>query len=625
MSFFDWIIVIVPVMLVLGMGLHVRRYATSVADFLTASRICGRYVICVGDIAQALSIIGLASYVEVHYRTGYAMAFWNNLTLPLGIFLSLSGYCLYRFRETRAMSLGQFLEMRYGSKGLRIFAAALRSISEMLANMIMPTIAARFFIYLLDFPEKISLFGLQIPTFMVIVTICLCMSIFLISMGGILSIIVTDAMQGMFLYPLMVVFTIFVLCKFSWSNEIAPVLMDRAAGESFINPFDISKLRDFNLFALIVTLFVTVMHRASWLGAGETNAAKTPHEQKMASLLGTWRNAMNSIFYLLIAVMIITVLNHKNFAPLAKEIRTDLCRKVATDVAGSPEMERRIVQNIEKIPPQIHEIGKDAPLSDEHNLDTTYLDNVHNTLLLGNAASQEELDAALAKDTANMNDEEKAIYLRREKRDREANAHSRFQQFRTLYNQLMIASTMRKLLPAGMLGLFCLLLFLAMVSTDDSRIFSAAITISQDCVLPFFKRQLTPRQHCWMVRWVSVGVCVFFFIGSSFMAQLDYISLFVTIVCSLWLGGCGPVMIFGLYSKFGTKAGAWASLLTGMFFSTGSIFLQRKWATWIYPMLNEHNMTETVGRWLETLSRPFNPYIVWKMNPVKCPINSKEF
>jgi hypothetical protein len=128
-----------------------------------------------------------------------------------------------------------------------------------------------------------------------------------------------------------------------------------------------------------------------------------------------------------------------------------------------------------------------------------------------------------------------------------------------------------------------------------------------------------------MVRWVSVGVCVFFFLGSYFMAQLDYINLFVTIVCSLWLGGCGPVMIFGLYSKFGTKAGAWASLLTGMFFSAGCIFVQRKWASLIYPFLSEHNLVEAVGRWLETLSRPFNPYIVWKMNAVKCPINSNEF
>lgn len=81
--------------------------------------------------------------MESQYKTGFALNFWNGFILPLSLLISLTGYCTYRFRETKAMSLGQFLEMRY-NRPLRIFAASLRSISEMLANMIMPAVAARF-------------------------------------------------------------------------------------------------------------------------------------------------------------------------------------------------------------------------------------------------------------------------------------------------------------------------------------------------------------------------------------------------------------------------------------------------------------------------------------------------
>ena len=60
MSVWDWLIVIVPTLFVLGMGLYSRRYLRDVTTFLSAGRVCGRYVISVGDVASGLSIIGLA-------------------------------------------------------------------------------------------------------------------------------------------------------------------------------------------------------------------------------------------------------------------------------------------------------------------------------------------------------------------------------------------------------------------------------------------------------------------------------------------------------------------------------------------------------------------------------------
>ena len=148
MQWYDWLIVVVPVVFVLGMGVYTRRYLKDVTTFLSAGRVCGRYVISVGDIASSLSIIGLVSYVEIHYKTGFALSYWWSITLPIGVIMGLFGYCMYRFRETQSQSIGQFFEMRYSRK-FRIFAAMLRSLSEILANMIMPALAARFFIYFL--------------------------------------------------------------------------------------------------------------------------------------------------------------------------------------------------------------------------------------------------------------------------------------------------------------------------------------------------------------------------------------------------------------------------------------------------------------------------------------------
>ena len=160
MQWYDWVIVAVPVLFVYFMGMYSRRYLRDVSAFLSAGRVCGRYVICVGDVAAGLSVTGLMSYVEIHYRTGFATAFWSALLTPLTVIMGLYGFVTYRFRETKAQSIGQFLEMRY-SRNFRIFAAALRSISEMLANMIMPALAARFYKFIilcnvLSFPVALS-------------------------------------------------------------------------------------------------------------------------------------------------------------------------------------------------------------------------------------------------------------------------------------------------------------------------------------------------------------------------------------------------------------------------------------------------------------------------------------
>jgi len=85
------------------------------------------------------------------------------------------------------------------------------------------------------------------------------------------------------------------------------------------------------------------------------------------------------------------------------------------------------------------------------------------------------------------------------------------------------------------------------------------------------------------------------------------------------------VMIFGLYSRFGTTAGAWASLVSGATLTTGYILVQRNWANVVYPWLERMELVEPVGNFLAAVSGPLNPYVLWKMDPITFPINQYEF
>ena len=625
MTWYDWLILILPVCFVMYMGFYTRRYVRGVSDFLSAGRLCGRYVISMGDVANSLSIIGLVGYIEMRYKTGFSVGFWSSVLAPLWIVLGLTGYIAYRFRETRAMSLGQFLEMRY-SRRFRIVAAGLRSLAEMLANMIMPAIAARFFIQMLDLPQTYHVLGLELSTYVSLMVLFLTLAISLICFGGTLALVITDTIQGMILYPAIACFVVFLFWKFSVGGEIMPVMADRVPGESFINPYDISKLRDFNLFTVvIVAVYGTVMNRANWIGAGYSSAAKSPQEQKMAGLLGNWRNAIINVFYVLIAAALIAFLNHKNFAPEANAVRKDLAVRVADAVFkntsddpsnADPHLREVVKAAVADVPAQVHEIGVDPPLSQDRNLDTAFLDVIHGALK-DDARDRKtaELDAAGVVGEAR----EKALI------DAEGKANDAFQRCRTLYYQQNLSVTMRALLPPGLFGLFALLLFLAMLSTDDTRIYSAALTLAQDVVLPLRKKPFTPRGHLWMIRIVSICIGVFFLAGSYWMKQMDYYNMFVVLVCAMWEGGAGAIMTFGLYTRVGTTAGAWTALVTSVSLSVSYVFVQLKWAETVYPAIAKAGLVESFDRALRWLSSPFEPYIHWQMDAVKCPVNAIEF
>ena len=590
----DWLIIVLPIAFVLYMGWRSRRYVAQVSDFLTAGRLGGRYILGVADIANGLSIISLVAYVEVHYRTGFALTFWQNLTMPLGIILSMTGFVTYRYRATKAMSFGQFIEMRY-SRGLRIFSSALRSTSEVLANMIMPAIAGRFFIYFLGLPQRFMLWGIEFDTFNVLILFCLSLALAIIFMGGRLSLMITDCIQGMFCYPIMAIFVGFILYKFSWNDQIVPVLTDRVANQSFLDPYDISDLRDFNLFYVGVTLLTVFLNRGNWLGSGSQSCAKSPHEAKMASLLGSYRSSLASVLYILVAVALIVYFNHKDFAQQAREVRNSISSKIADDIFTDPvhkNLKGKVLAAAEQQPQIIHNVGVDKPLSEDENLDTRYLANIKNIITTNPDSSAEE------------------------------NA-SMYQQFRTLYDQMRTAVGVRHMLPPGLSGLFCLLMLMAMISTDDTRMFSSATTIFQDVILPFLKKPLTPVQHMWMLRGVSALVAVCFYVGSTLMSQLDYINLFVATMVTMWIGA-GSMVMFGLYSSFGTTAGAWASVGTGCVFSLVYIGLKQYWTNF-YAFLVDMGWLNSFTKVVEGIARPFEPIIVWRVNPYKCFMNAYEF
>ena len=618
MHWIDWIIVCVPLLVVSVIGVKTRKYVKGVSDFLTAGRVAGRYVVCVATAEAGVGLITLVMYFEVFYKSGFAYGFWQEIVAPLLIVLGLTGYCNYRFRETRAMTLGQFLEIRY-NRPFRIFAAILQSISGIINYALFPAVGARFLVYFCELPLEISIGGFLFPTFALVMAIFLCVAVFVATMGGQITIMVTDCLQGILSYPLYAVVVIYIFFKFSWFNDMAPTLLDRPAGQSLINPFDIAGLRDFNLFFVMVGIFGNVvMNRLSFSGTQAYNtAALNAHEQKMGGVLAGWRAGFSWMMIIILAVVAYTYLNSEKYIEGPKgstECRKTLASKAFDDVARDEKFD--VIRDDYK---QYLATGE-ITASLQKRIDEVEAEELATEKAAGNTAKTNKVQIReTAKEAV---DKEPMLTVGRTVL--KSISKNEAQTFGTIFGQMRVPMALKSILPVGLIGSFCALCVFLLISTDTTYMHSWGAIIVQDLILPLRGRPFTPKQQLTLLRVIITFVAVFAFFFSLFFGQFDYIMMYFAITGAIWLGGAGICIVGGLYWKRGTSSAAFAALISGSGLSTLGVFFQNFWVDKIYPFIVSHGWLEEVTKIVEGASAPFEPFIEWRVTPDKFPINSQE-
>lgn len=587
MHWIDWVIIIIPIIIVFWIAVKSQKYVKGVSDFLAAGRVAGRYVIAVASGEAAMGLVSLVALFELYYQAGFAVyGYWGRIASIVVIVLGLWGYCVYRFRETKAMTMGQFLEMRY-NKSLRIYAAVLQSIAGILNYAIFPAVGARALVYFCDLPLKIMIGGYALPTFILVMLVMMIIAVTVVTMGGQITIMVTDCIQGIISYPIYLIIVIFIIFSFSWSTDMLPPLLDRAPGESMLNPYDVKNLRDFNIFAIVVGLITMILNQMSWSGTqGYKVAAVNAHEQKMGGVLGTWRGGFSSMMFILLAIVAYAFLNGKKFENEANQLRGELAVKVASDLEMGPQISE-VKNNIKKYVEK-SENGKIPPAPPKE------------------ASADKDKILKVAK--ASLHYENKG----------------RVQEFGTIYTQMLTLTAIKRILPVGLTGLFCVIMLFLMISTDTTCIHSWGSIIVQDIIVPLRKKSFKPKQQLLLLRCMMIFVAISAFLFSTFFCQIDYIMMFFTITSAIWLGGAGSCIVFGLYWKRGTSWGAFAALFSGALIAGGGFICQSIWAKHLYPLLVDMNLLSPLKTTLEGISKPLNPYVVWVVEPDKFPINSQE-
>ena len=78
MTFLDWAIVVVSMAFLIAVVAGSRRYMRSVADFLSAGRTAGRYLITVSQGISMLGSITIVGMWEMNYVAGFNLRWWSS-------------------------------------------------------------------------------------------------------------------------------------------------------------------------------------------------------------------------------------------------------------------------------------------------------------------------------------------------------------------------------------------------------------------------------------------------------------------------------------------------------------------------------------------------------------------
>ncbi len=474
LHFIDWCIVGIMLSCLVGITVFTRKYNRSVSDFLAANRLAGRYLLTVASGFSGAAVM-IATW-EMFYSNGLPVQWWWMMSAPLGLFIALTGFVIYRFRETRALTLAQFLEMRY-SRRFRFFAGFLCWLSGILNFGVFPAITARFIIYFMGFPETFTLWGVTLPTMALVMFVYLGLAVYIACFGGQISIMLTDFFQGMVLLLIFVVIMFFFLHSFGW-DELMQGLQYAPENQSMINPFKSAEAENFNIYYFLIGMFGTVYTVRAWQGSsGYNSAARTPHEAVMAGIISNWRTLASGLCLVLIPLCAYAALHSPHLAETMAPVKA-----------------------------QIDSISDPA-----------------------------------------------------------------------IRSQMTVPLFLANYLPAGLLGLFAVVVVACAISNDDSYIHAWGTIFVQDVIMPLRKKPFPIKTHLLILRCSIVGVAVFAFIFSLLFPLKDFILMYFSITGSIYLGGAGAVIIGGLYWKRGSAPAAWAAMCTGTILGLSGIVLEQCW------------------------------------------------
>ena len=171
----------------------------------------------------------------------------------------------------------------------------------------------------------------------------------------------------------------------------------------------------------------------------------------------------------------------------------------------------------------------------------------------------------------------------------------------TLKGQMRAPFVLSEILPVGLIGAFAALMLAAFISTHDTYLHSWGSIFIQDVIMPFRKKPFDKETHIKVLRYSIFGVAVFIFLFSLLFSQSQKIALYFAVTAAIFAGGCGAVIIGGLYWNRGTTSAAWTAMIIGAIIGVSGTLVKQISDIWLLDV-NSYAQLKTILAFLKNIN-----------------------
>jgi len=225
-SLIDWCIIIGYVIIIVTVGVYIKRYISNVTDFIIAGRGLKTFLAVATMIGTELGLVTVMYSAQKGFNGGFA-AFHIALAASIvTLVVGLTGFIVVPLRRMNIMTIPEFYERRFG-RDVRILGGAILAFSGIL-NMGMFLKAGSIFVMgITGMTEAIHL--------KVTMSVLLGMVLLYTALGGMVSVVVLDYIQFVVISFSLLATSLLSIKYLGWHNIIDTV--SRLKGQAGFNPF----------------------------------------------------------------------------------------------------------------------------------------------------------------------------------------------------------------------------------------------------------------------------------------------------------------------------------------------------------------------------------------------------